>query len=82
MEASRRETRCVGLPVEIGSFEVGKLGDAESCVEKDPDNEFLFVGVAGVGQVGCFISGKRFAFVLIAHRVQGGQQSGGLLPLP
>ena len=56
------------MPVEIGSFEVGKLGDAESRVEKDPDNEFLFVGVAGVGQAGCFISGKRFAFVLIAHR--------------
>ena len=47
------------------------LGDPESGVEKDPDNEFLFVGVAGVGQAGCFISGKRFAFVLVAHRGVG-----------
>ncbi len=41
----------------------------ESRVEKDPDNKFLFVGIAGVGQAGCFISGKRFAFVLV--RVPG-----------
>ena len=54
--------------VEIRSFEVGKLGDPESGVKKGPDDEFLFVGVAGVGQAGCFISGKRFAFVLIVHR--------------
>ncbi len=60
--------QAVSLPVEIGSFEVGQLGDPESRVEKDPDNEFFFVGVAGVGQAGCFISGKRFAFVLVAHR--------------
>ena len=37
--------QAVGLPVEVGSFEVGKLGDPESRVEKDPDNEFLFVEV-------------------------------------
>ena len=55
------------MPVEIGSFEVGKLGDPLSGVEKDPDNEFLFVGVAGVGQAGCFICGQRFAFILVAH---------------
>ncbi len=53
------------MPVEIGSFEVGKLGDPESGVKKGPDDEFFFVGVAGVGQAGCFISGKRFAFVLV-----------------
>ncbi len=46
---------------------LARLGDPESGVKKGPDNEFFFVGVAGVGQ-GCFISGKRFAFVLIAHR--------------
>ena len=72
--------QAVGLPVEIGSFEVGKLGDSESRVKKGPDNGFLFVGVAGVGQAGCFVCGKRFAFVLVAHRgvMKGGQQPGGI----
>ena len=50
--------QAVGLPVEIDSFEVGKLGDAEAGVEKGTDDEFLFVGVAGVGQASRFISGK------------------------
>ena len=59
--------QAVSLLVEIRSFEVGKLGDPESGVKKGPDDEFLFVGVAGVGQAACFISGKRFAFILVAH---------------
>ncbi len=62
------------MPVEIGSFEVGKLGDPESRVEQDPDNEFLFVGVASVGQAGCLVCRERFAFVLVAH---GGVVKGG-----
>ena len=38
---TRRVCRMAG--VEIGSFEVGKLGDPESRVKKGPDKEFLFV---------------------------------------
>ena len=54
-------------------LEIGKLGDPESRVEKDPDNEFLFMGIAGVGQAGCFISSKRFAFVLIGVSSRNGK---------
>ena len=60
--------QAVSLPVEIGSFEVGKLGDAEARVQKGPDDEFLFVGVAGIGQAGCLVCRERFTFVLVAHR--------------
>ena len=42
----------MGLPVEIGSFEVGELGDPESRVKKGPDDELLFGGGASVGQAG------------------------------
>ncbi len=34
--------QAVSLPVEISSFEVGKLGDPESGVKKGPDDEFLW----------------------------------------
>lgn len=59
--------QAVRLPVEVGSFEVGKLGDPESGVEKGPDDEFLLVGVAGIGQAGCLVRRERFTFVLVAH---------------
>ena len=69
----------MGLPVEVGSFEVGKLGGPESRVQKGPDDEFLFVGVAGIGQAGCLVCRERFTFVL---RIGGGlvlSLRGGLL---
>ena len=59
--------QAVVLPVEIILGEVGEFRNSEACIQERPDNQFLFMGLTGIGQPIGFILGEGFPLVLVAH---------------
>lgn len=59
--------QAMGLPVDVRRGERRELGNSEPSVQEDPNDETFLAGLAAISEAIGFVSGKRFALILVGH---------------